>query len=497
MHFKSIPTLLQTNLHFLWVILFFIAHGYSQSYQLVPFKDLLILACQILIAGIALFLLNCRLLRSKIKAGIFTSAILFIILFFGVFQDFFADSRWLSVLSYLRPLILVCLVVIFLLFFYLKRTKRSFGKTIVYINSLFLVYLLMETGRIFFLPSSTSNQDGQGVGGFKLPGCDTCKLPSVYLVVMDEYLGSAGLEKYFNYANTSIENFLGDRDFRVLDNTTSNYQFTLFSMASMLNMRYIPEVQEEKMEDRYVYNRVLVLLKNNLVSNLFQRNGYKIVNLSPFEIRNAPSEFSSKELPQRIELITGQTMTYRIWKYLPVWLSEMKIAPRTRREELTIVDANESAMKRAIEVAESHQDSPVFTYVHLMMPHSPFVYDSLGRRTGLWSQDLSREEADKAYLQYLVYTNRRIEKFIAQLQAATKRQAIIQLVSDHGYRPAGEGDIRYAYQTFNAVFLPGKDYRHWYDGMSNVNQYRALINSLFGERISLLKDSIVYQNTPK
>src|SRR5688572_27349979 len=128
MHFKSIPTLLQTNLHFMWVILFFITHGYSQSYQLVPFKDLLILTCQILIAAITLFLLSSRLLRSRIKAGIFTSAIVFIILFFGVFQDFFADTRWLSLLSYLRPLILICLVVILLLFFYLKRTSLSFKK---------------------------------------------------------------------------------------------------------------------------------------------------------------------------------------------------------------------------------------------------------------------------------------------------------------------------------------------------------------------------------
>ena len=70
-------------------------------------------------------------------------------------------------------------------------------------------------------------------------------------------------------------------------------------------------------------------------------------------------------------------------------------------------------------------------------------------------------------------------------------------VSDHGYRAAGESDIRYPYQTFNAVFLPGKDYRHWYDGVTSVNQYRVLLNSLFGERLSLLKDSIVYHNTVK
>ena len=493
MHFKSIPKLLKTNLHFIWVILFFIIHGYAQSYQLVPLKDILLLACQIGIVGIILFLLNSRLFRNKTRGGIFTSAILIIILFFGAFQDFFADTKLLSILSYLRPLIVICIAVIVMLFFFLRKTALSFKKTTVYINCLFLLYLSIDIITILFLSSTVSTFNANTVRKFTPPGCDTCKPPSVYLVVMDEYLGTQGLKEYFNYSNISFEHFLRSRDFRVLTNSTSNYQLTLFSMASMLNMRYIPEIQEEEMDDRYVYNKVLSLLKNNIVCNIFQHNGYQIINLSGFEIKNTPSETLSNELPQRVELITAQTMFYRIWKYFPAWLEELKIVSHSTKHELTIADMNEVAMRKALAVARSEGLPPVFTYVHLMMPHSPFVYDSLGRKTGFVGENLPGPETDDAYLQYLVYTNRRVEKFIFELQQATEHQAVIVLMGDHGYRAAGRNGIRHSYQTFNSLFIPGKNYAALYDGMTNVNQFRILLNSAFGQTLPLLRDSIVYQ----
>ena len=491
MNFRNTPKLLQTNLHFVWVILFFILHGYAQSYQLVPLKELLILTCQITIASIIFFALSTRFFRSKIKGGIFTSAVLIIILFFGAFQDFFADKKLLSILSYLRPLILICLILIIIFFFYLKKTMLPFNKTVVYINTLFLVYLMIDIITIFFLSSSASSADGKTLHEFKSAQCDTCKPPSVYLVVMDEYMGTEGLKEYFHYSNASFENFLISREFRVFKNSRSNYQRTLFSMASILNMRYIPEIREDEMDERYPYNKVLSLLRNNVVCKIFQHNGYKTINLSPFEIRNAPSEIISTELPQRIELIAAQTMVYRIGKYMPGWLADLNIIPPSKKAEVTIVDANELAMKKALTVAGSQGMSPVFAYLHLTMPHSPFVFDSLGRKTGFWSQNLSPVETDKAYLQYLVYTNHRIEKFIQQLQQATMNKAVIALMSDHGYRAAAQRDIHHAYQTLNAIFLPAKNYGHWYDGMSNVNQFRVLLNSVFGQRLPLLKDSIV------
>jgi hypothetical protein len=476
------------------VILFFIIHGYSKYYRLIPIGELLTLLSELLVIGILLFWINSRLFGNVKKGGIFTSVILIVILFFGVFQDFFADVEVLSVLSYLRLLIIICIVLFVVIFFLLKKTNRNLQKIIMYLNSLLIIYLLIDVVNIF---SQSVRGPGFGAKSFKefkqIP-CDTCKKPSVYLIVMDEYLGSQGLKEYFGYDNGTFERFLTTREFKVIKNPTSNYQLTLFSMASLLNMNYIPNLNELKLDDHFVYNKLLALLRDNSVCGIFQQYGYKVINLSNFEIKNAPGLNSPSELPQKIHLITNQTMISRIRKYLPVWLAELKITRYQHNREIALAKVNDSIINKALVTGSSVNQVPTFVYVHLMMPHLPYVYDSLGRiNTSFAEKHLTRQNSDSEYLQYLVYTNRRISQFITELQEVTNEDAIILLMSDHGYRDGARRNFKVAYQTFNAVYLPSHDYGNWYDGISNVNQFRILFNSVFQQKIPLLKDSVVEQ----
>lgn len=103
----------------------------------------------------------------------------------------------------------------------------------------------------------------------------------------------------------------------------------------------------------------------------------------------------------------------------------------------------------------------------------------------------SDRQIDEAFLQYQVYTNKRIGAFIEQLKKETNDKAVILLMSDHGYQPAGKMRRSLTYQNLNAVYLPGGQYTGWYNGMTNVNQFRILFNTLFHQRLPLLKDSIV------
>ena len=491
MTLKRISRILRTNLHFVWVILFFIFHGYSQYQQLIPVKDLILLAVELLIGGFLLFWISTLLFQNKNKSGIFTSFVLVLILFFGVFQDFFGSIRLLSVLSYLRLLILIFLVTIALVFYFLKRSGKDFRKAVIYINGLFLIYLLIDIFSIFYQSILPSSGTTKSPVQFKSSGCDSCKMPSVYLIILDEYLGSQGLKEYFNYDNANFETVLFDRGFKVIKNPTSNYQLTLFSMASLLNMNYIHDLDEQKLDDHYVYKKILSTLRNNLVCDIFRNNGYRLINFSNFEIKNAPSENLPSELPQKIQLITSQTMVYRMMKYLPVWLEQVKIVKNQKKGGAPLVNPNEEIIRKTLSVSRDNQQSPAFVYLHLMMPHLPYAYDSSGRKRMPDVQNpKSQPETDMAYLQYLVYTNHRISQFIFQLQEFTRENAIILLMSDHGYRTGMDKNLKLGYQTFNAVFLPNKNYKDWYDGMSNVNQFPLIFNSVFGLNIPLLKDSI-------
>ena len=65
-------------------------------------------------------------------------------------------------------------------------------------------------------------------------------------------------------------------------------------------------------------------------------------------------------------------------------------------------------------------------------------------------------------------------------------------MSDHGSRDLAIGlKDNASFNSLNCVFYPGKGSVSWYDGMSNVNQFRILFSEITGTQIPLLKDSIV------
>ena len=66
-------------------------------------------------------------------------------------------------------------------------------------------------------------------------------------------------------------------------------------------------------------------------------------------------------------------------------------------------------------------------------------------------------------------------------------------MGDHGLRyhdRLGYNPLSFV-ENQNAVYFPGKDYRLFYDSISGVNQFRVILNTLFGQNLPLLKDSVV------
>ena len=127
-NFKKLKT---TDWHFLWVILFFVIHGYTQYLQLVPLGEVLWLLVKLGVSGIIGFWLSCKIFKSKRKAGIFTSFALIMILFFGVMQDLIAEHRPIAFFSSLRVFVAFILLLFIVVFICLKLSDRRFIKTVI------------------------------------------------------------------------------------------------------------------------------------------------------------------------------------------------------------------------------------------------------------------------------------------------------------------------------------------------------------------------------
>lgn len=490
--FKKVAS---ANWSFIAVMFFFITHGYSENQFLVPIKGLIWLLIELIVVSIAVFALSTRIFRNNRKANIFTSFLFVIILFFGAFQDFLAGFRPLSSFARLVIFFPVIVLLIVLFFIWIKKSRRSLNRVVFFLNILLLIYIVVDVGVITTHSLFRTNNHDSALGKHGLVPCDTCAKPSVYLIILDSYFGSQGLKEYFHYDNSAFENFLTQQGFHVSKGTYSNYLFTIFSMASLLNMEY-PEVGEPITPNHYGFNKATEAIRNNTVCRFFKNQGYMINNFSTFDIPGVPAGYNSGLLPDKVQLITNQTMYYRLVKYLPPFLiREHLVTKLSENIENEFIDNNEKMMQHTLSDAQVKRNAPVFTYLHLMMPHEPFVFDSTGRRTHiLTKQNLTDNSFARAFLQYQVYVNKRISAFIAQLQKETAKNAVIVLMSDHGYQPAWrEKNIKLGLYNLNAVYLPQKNYTGWYDGISNVNQFRVLFNTLFHQSLPMLPDSVVYK----
>ena len=196
-----------------------------------------------------------------------------------------------------------------------------------------------------------------------------------------------------------------------------------------------------------------------------------------------------------MQLVLDKTFWERLQKdlFIDKKIGPFRIQFGIEWEMQAIKKANIEAMEQTISTAKQKRGRAKFVYTHLLMPHPPYVYDSIGREINKEIADVPDSMLNSYYLNYLVYTNKVVSHLISNLLDATSGHAIIIVMSDHGnkhFYPGPQPADRFA--TINAIYLPDKDYRAYYDGFSNVNQFRVIFNKTFHQNLPLLKDSTAF-----
>ena len=473
--------------------LFFVYHGYTENYNLVPAKDAFFLLLQYLGITIILLLLSLFYFRDFKKASLLVFFLLCLQFFFGNFQDLLKTwfaGYFITKYSFILPFFLLVFVLITI---FLKRKKQSFLKPIFYLNSLFTILLLIETGQLIiktFQPGSSSNSEQVST-----VRCDTCQSPDIYLIIADGYPGKIELYDLFHYDNTPFLNELEKRNFHVTDSSISNYNFTPFSMASMLNMDYLHGItgsNHNKNDLAICYNT----LKTNSTYRFLATRGYEFFNFSIFDFAGQPSLARPTFLVRKTKLITSATFLYRINKeigfHLATGLKLNFILKYLRNFDLKNNTKLYSLTKTVITNPATH---PKFVYTHLVMPHHPYYFDSLGHPVSYHILTDEYAANKEAFVSYLKYANHKYLALIDDILARSAKPPIILFMSDHGFREFKEPvETPYHFMNINAILLPGSNYSSFYNGMSNVNQFRSLLNTQFGQQLPLLKDSTSFLN---
>jgi hypothetical protein len=487
--FQSV--LLAALLPFLYVI-----HNIRETF---PYFNVLEFSSFLLVQVLVATLLWCfiyLIFRNENKSILITFLLLSVYFFFSTIhlqlKNVFGES---SIIKY-RYLIPVLFLIVSLLIYIIIRSGYKFNKLVSYLVLVFLIFILTDVAIIlykFIRPLESGSVRISGKNEILLPVCDSCKKPDVYFLVFDEYASSSSLKQNFGYDNSPFDEFFKSSQFKVLNQSHSNYYYTLYCMASMLNMSYLEGSAQADLKFRDMAS-AKNLIKYSAVPEGFRKNGYEILNYSVFDIFDNSHSVSFSHFIGPGEAMKQNLLPNRVWKDIG-W--NFRSATDTSNFSAYIDSAIAVYHQTSGAVVQSSvkpSENPRFIYGHFFIPHSPFLFDSTGAR-----RSVSEIEADsipgrfvRSYLDYLPYVNREIKKIISTIKKNTGGKSVIIAMGDHGLRVEDVNHSKpFYFSNFNAVYLP-PPYRmdSFYDNISGVNQFRALFNELFNMKIPYVRDSI-------
>jgi hypothetical protein len=261
-------------------------------------------------------------------------------------------------------------------------------------------------------------------------------------------------------------------------------------------MEYIPtRISKKNASDPFGYKTAISLIHRNKVAEKFYESGYEVKNYSFFDFQMAPASFSNDFWGGNIRLVTSQMLYYRILKNLPFFL-EKNFSFTNGLIERKYLKQIQSSLNESVLFAKQNPEKPVFTYIHLNLPHPPYLFDSNGnevdkRETTIWSDSLR----NKAYIWNLQAANKFVTNWADNLQKIYKKNVVIIVMSDHGTFPFGFKNIsRRQFDNLNMVYWPKADSSGFLNGLTNVNQFRVVFNKLFQQDYPMLSDSFFYTN---
>lgn len=469
---------------------FFVLHGVLENYNHIPAKDALLLTAVYLGAALVLAGLCWLLFRNFTKANLAALYLVAFNFFFGSLHDGLKNifpGSFFSKYIFILPLALLGFIGLLV---WLKKTRHSLQKTTYYLNSLLLLLIALDavllTGKVI---RKQTNSSGLPTG---FSPCETCPRPDIYFILADEYAGNTELKDLFGFDNSAFLRQLDSLGFRVIPESRSNYNYTPFSVASILHMDYLELGGTDRAQPDLTYSYEAI--RDNNLLRFLQAQGYQFYNYSVFDFEGQPARVRETFLPVRTRLITAQTFLKRFDKeirfnFVYRWKS------RRNQEILTYAnrDNNKNIYDLTWKLPEQPGTRPKFVYAHLMLPHYPYYYDKDGRERPFDSLQEGNQVDKAAYAGYLQYANTKLLALVTQILQKSTQPPVIVLMGDHGFRHFKEPvEKKYYFLNLASVHLPGRVYTGFNDSMTGVNLFRSILNTQFRQQLPLLKDSSIY-----
>ena len=490
----------------LWFVLFEYSHNRNDLTPSVVFKPLVAaLVIASLLLGMSLLAV-----RSLSKAALIAGSLVFITFSYGHLADFIR-AHGPDVLASGRFLLPFLLLFFGGLVYLILRTQppERLLKITPKLNLVGLVLVLFNLAPVIFSTQVKLTPD-------KSPGIKISKNlknpPDIYYIVPEDYAGNRVLKSHFKYDNSEFTNYLDSKGFITDANSIPNYPYSPPSLASTLNMRYLD--REAKQYDGKTKSVVPYynLMEDNRVVRTFKSIGYQYVHVGSWWGPTSKSKLADKTFS------TPTSYTIFNKPYIPTEfertlfntsIGQILLKHPARIGGLTFFKSQSSSTDNRAQTLFSQVDyikqsvvpmkGPKFTFMHIMSPHRPFVFDEDCKQIAEGTPDtieFAKTQYIPRYVEQLKCTNRQLRQIIDTILSQSSRPPIIVLQSDEGEYPFEywQGEIekdRYdwykapadllkiKFQSQSAFYLPGMKNPNMKD-VAFVNTFRFILSQYFG-----------------
>ncbi len=316
-------------------------------------------------------------------------------------------------------------------------------------------------------------------------GTNTPSHPDIYLIVLDAHTRADVLKDSFDYDSSSFIQELTDLGFYVAGCSQSNYASTNLSLSSLFNMDYIPSNLSSTAK--------LPPFKETTVRKTLASQGYSIITFENrasghFDLQEDIRLSQNQLLLGELNLMGGLNEFEKVTLHTSITklFLDTRLIPGFNEDGLTQMENYEHyqqtlfTLSKLSEVPE--MKSPKFVFVHIMVPHNPYVFTADG------SFKNTEDSGKPGYSDNARFIDQNILEPIKEILRRSEQPPIILLMGDHGPPPGKWATREDRMSILNAYYAAGSSTTAFYDSISPVNSFRVIFNEYFGTSHPLLED---------
>src|SRR5215216_1589798 len=314
--------------------------------------------------------------------------------------------------------------------------------------------------------------------------------PDIYYIILDGYGRADVLKGEYGYDNSDFLNALRNLGFYVADCAQSNYAQTQMSLSSSLNFNYIDALSDRFTPGSDDRTGLDILIRHSAVRESLEKSGYKTVAFA--------TGFIATELIDADYFLGPQQTVGKLneFEYLLMETTFARLIQdggRLGKQN----SGSELFRERTLFVLDnldklSYIKGPKFVFVHLVIPHPPYVFGPTGGPIESSAVGTTKSEQEGLrYRDQAIYISSRMKEIVPKIIASSTRPPIIVIQGDHG--PTIPSNPQQRMRNLNVYYLPDANVPV-YSTLTPVNTFRIIFNTYFEQNLPLLEDISLYSS---